>query len=446
MSLRVIANSMPALHNLPRQCRKRTHALPNQKKCSRRAVSFKKLQHSRRSSRIRSIIKCNRHARPIIQSPQSRPKNLRIRRDRPPSIQTSSRTHPAHPKPSWINRHPTSNFRTRPSRMPANVNNRSPVRARRPPRSIVAQPTPGGAQLQSPLPGNANLPISVLLSQRHTSCYQGAASRGAAPPIFKCYRSPRQFAPCKNRESSTPQWDFTLRFATMPPVINQKMLTTSPAPRQKIPDWFRYLALISLALWFAAYWRAWGPANFLHLCDIAVILTSIGLCANNALLISSQAISSVLIDIVWTLDAAARLIFGRHLIGGTEYLFDATTPLWARLLSLFHIVLPFILLWSLSRLGYDRRAWKLQSAILLPVLIASRFVAPDQNLNFAVKDPFLHRSYGTAPTHLTITFLFLVFVVYFPTHLLFTRLFPPPAGPDDHLTARNKPTPSSVDR
>jgi hypothetical protein len=210
------------------------------------------------------------------------------------------------------------------------------------------------------------------------------------------------------------------------PVRNYKMPTTSSPPRQEIPDWFRWLALLSLVLWFAAYWHAWGPANFLHLCDIAVILTCIGLYTNNPLLISSQAVSSVLIDVVWTLDVAARLILGRHLIGGTEYLFDATTPLWARLLSLFHIILPIILLWSVSRLGYDRRAWKLQSAILMPVLIASRFVTPDQNLNFAVKDPFLHRSYGPAPTHLAITFLFLVFVVYFPTHLLFSRVFSPP--------------------
>jgi hypothetical protein len=209
------------------------------------------------------------------------------------------------------------------------------------------------------------------------------------------------------------------------------MPTASPAPRQEIPDLFRRLALVSLILWFVAYWHVWGPANFLHLCDIAVILTCIGVWTNNALLISSQAVSSVLIDIVWTLDAAARLILGRHLIGGTEYLFDATTPLWARLLSLFHIILPIILLWSLSRLGYDRRGWKLQSAILVPVLIASRFVTPDQNLNFAVQDPFLHRSYGPAPTHLAITFLFLVFVLYFPTHLLFCRLFPPPTAARD---------------
>jgi hypothetical protein len=207
-------------------------------------------------------------------------------------------------------------------------------------------------------------------------------------------------------------------------LVHSHKMPTSPAPRQEIPNWFRCLALLFLGVWFVAYWHAWGPANFLHLCDIAEILTCVGLWTNSALLVSSQAVSSVLIDIVWTLDAAARLLFGRHLIGGTEYLFDGSTPLWARLLSLFHIILPFILLWSLARLGYDRRAWKLQSAILLPVLIASRFVTPDQNLNFAVKDPFLHRSYGPAPAHLAITFLFLVFVVYLPTHLLFLRLFP----------------------
>jgi len=206
---------------------------------------------------------------------------------------------------------------------------------------------------------------------------------------------------------------------------------TSPAPGEKIPDWFRWVALLWLAVWFAAYWHAWGLANFLHLCDIAVILTCIGLFTNNALLVSSQAISSVLIDLVWTLDVTARFFLGHHLIGGTEYLFNAATPLWARLLSLFHIVLPFILLWSLARLRYDRRGWKLQSAILLPVLIASRFVTPEQNLNFAVKDPFLHRSYGPAPTHLAITYLFLVFVVYFPSHVLFSRLFQPPTSRND---------------
>jgi hypothetical protein len=198
----------------------------------------------------------------------------------------------------------------------------------------------------------------------------------------------------------------------------------------KIPNSIRWLALLWLVLWFPVYWHAWGVANFLHLCDVAVILTCIGLWTNSALLLSSQAVSSVVIDILWTLDVAAWLLFRRHFIGGTEYLFDATVPLGVRLLSLFHIVMPFILLWSLSRLRYNRRGFALQAAITLPVVIASRFVTPDKNLNFAQTAPFFHRQLGPASVHLAITYLAVVLGVYVPTHLLFARLYPPSAKVD----------------
>lgn len=197
------------------------------------------------------------------------------------------------------------------------------------------------------------------------------------------------------------------------------------AAQGKIPNWLRWIALLWLIFWFAAYWRAWGPANFLHLCDVAVILTCIGLWDSNALLLSSQAVSSVVIDVLWSLDVAVRILLGRHFIGGTEYLFDATYPLWVRMLSLFHLVLPVILIWSLSRLSYDRRGWKLQAVIALPIVIASRFVTPKDNLNFAVTDPFFHRSLGPAPLHLAITYLALL-VIYLATHFLFTLLYRSP--------------------
>jgi hypothetical protein len=203
-------------------------------------------------------------------------------------------------------------------------------------------------------------------------------------------------------------------------------MDSTPAARHKIPDWLRWMSLLWLIFWFAAYWRAWGPANFLHLCDVAVILSCIGIWDRNPLLISSQAVSSVVIDLVWSFDVAARILLGRHAIGGTEYLFDSTYPLWVRTLSLFHIVMPVILIWSLSRLGYNRRGWKLQAAIALPILIASRFFTPKDNLNFAVADPFFRRSLGPAPVHIAITYLALVLAIYLPTHLLLVRLFPPP--------------------
>lgn len=201
--------------------------------------------------------------------------------------------------------------------------------------------------------------------------------------------------------------------------------STSSAVSDRIPDWLRWLALVWLFVWFPVYWHAWGAANFLHLCDVAVILTCLGLWTNDALVVSSQVVSSVVIDILWALDVAAWLVFHRHFIGGTEYLFDTACPLWIRLLSLFHVIMPAILIWSLGRLGYDRRGFRLQAAIALPVIIASRFVTPEKNLNFALADPFFHRQLGPAPVHLAITYLALVLAVYLPTHSLFVRLYSP---------------------
>ena len=56
-------------------------------------------------------------------------------------------------------------------------------------------------------------------------------------------------------------------------------------PRQeKLPDWLRWSAILWLLIWFPAYWHTWGAENFLHLCDLAVILTCIGFWADSALL------------------------------------------------------------------------------------------------------------------------------------------------------------------
>ena len=196
---------------------------------------------------------------------------------------------------------------------------------------------------------------------------------------------------------------------------------TLPAPT--LPNWLRWAALVWFVVWFPAYWRAWGPANFLRLCDVAVILTCIGLWTNNRLLISSQAVSALLVDLTWTLDAAWAIVAKHHLIGGTEYMFDSSFALGIRLLSLFHIVLPLLLLWILWRMGYDRRAWALQTAIALAVFIVCRFTDPAANINYAFRDPFFHRAWGPAPAHVAVSVAFLAVVDYLPTHLALSRVF-----------------------
>jgi len=201
---------------------------------------------------------------------------------------------------------------------------------------------------------------------------------------------------------------------------------TLPPRQAGLPQWIRWVAFVWLALWVTAYWRSWGPTNFLHFCDIAEALACAGFLANSALLISSQATASLLLSLTWALDAGSTLVFGRHPIGGTEYMWDTRYPLWIRLLSLFHLVLPVLLLWALSRMGYDRRGLAVQSAIALPAFIASRFVSQAENMNYAYADPFFHRAWGPAPVHIAVIFMFMVLVVYLPTHALLKRIFPRP--------------------
>ena len=208
-------------------------------------------------------------------------------------------------------------------------------------------------------------------------------------------------------------------------------MTDRGAPRQSGPDAFplaRRFALAWLAVWVPAYAWGYGWANFLHLCDLAVILTCVGLWRGSALLLSMQAISSLVVDVLWDLDLAFRALTGRHLLGGTEYMWESRFPLALRLLSLFHVVWPPLLWWALRRVGYDRRALLAQCLLAAAVLALSRIVQPDANINFAVADPFLRRSWGPAPVHVGLTALVLAALVYAPTHVLLRRVMPPPRG------------------
>lgn len=188
----------------------------------------------------------------------------------------------------------------------------------------------------------------------------------------------------------------------------------------------RWVALAWMIVWLPAYVRVWGWANLLHLCDLAVILACAGLWWGSSLLISSQAVSLLMAGALWCLDAGWKLATGRYLVGGTEYMWDARYPLAVRLLSLFHIGLPIALLWGLRRVGYDRRGLAAQSGIAAGLLIVSRFLPAALNLNYAYRDPLLHRVWGPAPVHLGVTLLVLVAVLYWPTHVLLRRLFPAP--------------------
>ncbi|MCL4523258.1 MAG: hypothetical protein M1451_05020 [Acidobacteria bacterium] len=183
--------------------------------------------------------------------------------------------------------------------------------------------------------------------------------------------------------------------------------------------------MLGLAVWFPTYAVVWGFGNFVQLCDLGVLLTVAGIWTGSALLLSSQAVGAIVINSIWVLDVVSRLVTNHHLIGGTEYMWDARYPLWVRLLSLYHIAVPVLAVWAVRRKGYDPRGFLLQSALAIPVLIVSRLLDPAKNVNFAHVDPILRISFQPAPLHLAIILFCLIAVLYWPTHRILLRVMPP---------------------
>lgn len=200
------------------------------------------------------------------------------------------------------------------------------------------------------------------------------------------------------------------------------MIRSRPAG---LPSHARLLALAWLLVYLPAYALAYGFANFLFLCNLSVILACLGILAGSPLLITSQAIGVLLVGAAWTLDFVCRLVTGAHLIGGTEYMWDPQWPLFTRLLSLYHVVLPPALAWAVSRVGHDRRALKLQSAIAVAGVLAGRALGREANINSAFVDPILGRSFEPPALHLAIVTGTLVLVVYPLSDLILRRLLPP---------------------
>jgi len=110
-----------------------------------------------------------------------------------------------------------------------------------------------------------------------------------------------------------------------------------------------------MAVLVPVYWSKYGPTNFLYFCDLALFVTLAAVWLENRLLASMAAVGILLPQMIWCADFVVHL-FGGKFLGMTDYMFDAHRPLFLRSLSFFHGWLPFLLLFLVARLGYDRRA------------------------------------------------------------------------------------------
>lgn len=190
----------------------------------------------------------------------------------------------------------------------------------------------------------------------------------------------------------------------------------------RLPLWLKIFWTVWLIAWIPIYWRQYGLQNFLFFCDLGNILIGIGLWLESPLIFSWQACGLLLFQTVYTIDLAGALLTGRHIIGGTEYMFDPGVPLPVRLLSLFHVVTPPLLLWAIWRLGYDSRGWKLQTLTTWIVVPINYFWRPEHDVNWA-RGPFFHEQHAVpGPVYLLAYLSVVPLLIYFPTDLFLTWL------------------------
>jgi hypothetical protein len=94
-----------------------------------------------------------------------------------------------------------------------------------------------------------------------------------------------------------------------------------------IPIWLKVAYAIFVCVLVPIYRRHHGLANFLWFSDIALFVTLVALWLESSLLASMQTVSVVLLELIWTVDFLARLIFRVEVTAITKYMFKREIPL-----------------------------------------------------------------------------------------------------------------------
>ena len=195
----------------------------------------------------------------------------------------------------------------------------------------------------------------------------------------------------------------------------------------QVPLWIKVVYTLFVCALIPVYWVKYGVRNFLWFSDIALLTSIPALWLENSLLASMMAVAVLVPELAWNVDFFGRLIFGRGIGGLSGYMFDPRRPLYLRGLSLFHIVLPVLLVWMVHRLGYDRRAWVAQTVLACVVLPATYLLTePADNINW-VFGPLSQPQQRLPPlVYLGLVMVLFPVAIYLPTHWVLLRLFGKP--------------------
>ena len=184
------------------------------------------------------------------------------------------------------------------------------------------------------------------------------------------------------------------------------------------PLWLKVSYTILVTAVVVIYWFGYGPLNFLWFSDIALILMVPALWFESSLITSMMVIGVLPYEIYWLAD----FITGGHLGGITAYMFGNEIALYLRLVSLFHLILPPLLIYTISKLGYNKRALMAQTILSFIVLpLCYFFTDPKENTNWVFGPGFIQH---TIPgwVYLLCFMIVLPLFGYLPMHFLMIRI------------------------
>lgn len=223
--------------------------------------------------------------------------------------------------------------------------------------------------------------------------------------------------------------------ATVTDAIGNRRKVASLQPKAPRIPWAIKIAYTAfMAVLVPVYWSKYGPTNFLYFCDVALFVTLIGVWWEKPIFASMAAVGILPPQFIWVADYLGHFV-GLPLTGMTGYMFESEQPVLLRGLSLFHSWLPFLLVFMVWRLGYDRRAlwaWTVAAWTLVlicyfcmpaPGVVLENPLAP-RNINYVYG---LSETVGQTwmPQNLFVPTLMaaLFAVLYLPAHLVLKKCF-----------------------
>lgn len=214
------------------------------------------------------------------------------------------------------------------------------------------------------------------------------------------------------------------------------------ASPRRIPLAVKLAYTAFVAILIPVYLKNYGPTNFLYFCDVALLMTLVAVWIESPVMLSAALVGIFLPQMLWVVDFFC-VLFGGKLVGMTNYMFSP--PYFLRFLSFFHFWLPFLLLYLVWRVGYDRRgllvwavtAWAVVTVCYVWLPPPSPVNDPDTkqqlrdpnvpvNVNFVynIASDEERQKWMDPDLYLAVYLGALVGAIFVPTHLLASRFLP----------------------